>query len=210
MRTVVGAIGIALPVLLVGLDRVLFDAEPFPRTSLSSYWYSGVREIFVGGLCAIGVFLVTYKVAERSRENRLSTYSGLGAILVAFFPTSRTSDDDVPLSPLQDLLGEGTVEWIHFGAATVFLGSLAVISFYFGRNEGNRPPREGKRPPAFWRAFHFACAALIALALAFAALDGVVGIWEYALLLAEVVAVWAFGVSWLLKGLELDILRGHT
>jgi hypothetical protein len=55
MRVAIGALGIALPVVLVLGEPLLFDGQPFPRGSLSAYYYSGVREVFVGALCAIGV-----------------------------------------------------------------------------------------------------------------------------------------------------------
>ena len=72
MRALVGALGIALPFALVLIDGWGFDGHPFPRTSLSAYYYSGTRELFVGALCAIGVFLITYKVAEINLDNTLS------------------------------------------------------------------------------------------------------------------------------------------
>src|ERR687898_669924 len=130
MRVTVVALGIALPVLLVLGEPLLFDGQPFPRGSLSAYYYPGLRELFVGTLCAIGVFLIPYKVAERSRENRLSIYAGASAIVVALFPTGKPGRGVTP-TPLQNLLGETTVERIHFVAGAVFIGSLAVISFYF-------------------------------------------------------------------------------
>jgi hypothetical protein len=70
MRFCVGLLGIALPFALVLIDRYVFDGHPAPRDSLSAYYYSGVREVFVGTLAAIGVFLVTYKVTERARRMR--------------------------------------------------------------------------------------------------------------------------------------------
>ena len=204
MRVAVGALGIALPLLLVLLEPLLFDGQPFPRGSLSAYYYSGVRELFVGALCAIGVFLVTYKVAERSRENRLSTYAGGAAIIVALFPTGRPGNG-VPPTPPQNLLGEETVERVHFGAAAVFIASLAVISFYFAKP----PPGNGGRSPSFWRRYHLLCAGFIVAALILAAIAGITGSPDKGLLFAEAVAVWAFGASWLMKGLELDVLLGR-
>jgi hypothetical protein len=204
MRVAVGVLGIALPILLLLGVWILFDDRPFARGSLSSYYYSGLRELFVGALCAIGVFLVTYKVDERSRENRLSIYAGAAVIVVALFPTGRPRR--VAETPLQDLIGGTTVEWIHFAAAAIFIGSLAVISYYFSKP----PPKTGKLPPSFWQQWHLTCAGLIAVALALAALEGITGWPDKGLLVAEVVAVWAFGLSWLAKGLELDVLlRGR-
>jgi O-antigen/teichoic acid export membrane protein len=209
MRVFVGALGVALPFVLVLLDGLWFDGDPFPNTSLSAYYYTGVRELFVGALSATGVFLVTYKVAERNLENVLSVVAGLAVAVVALLPTGRPAR--VPeLTPLQDRLGADAVETLHYIAAAVFIVSLAVISFYFGKREGSRPRQVGKRrSPRFWRNYHWGCAAAIGAALLWIAVTQVSG-WgpSRSLLYGEAVAVWAFGASWLWKGLELDMLRG--
>ena len=142
LRFAIGVLGLALPFVLVLVEPILFDGQPFPRGSLSAYYYSGMRELFVGVLWAIGVFLVLYKLTEFSWESRLSTVAGFAAVLVALFPTGRPGDG-VSLTPLQDLLGEATVETVHFFAAAVFIGSLAPITFFFGREEGEEAGSPG-------------------------------------------------------------------
>ena len=210
MRALVGALAVALPFALVLLDGIWFDGDPYPRTSLSAYYYSGVRELFVGALCATGVFLITYKVAERNLDNTLSGIAGVAVLVVALFPTSRPSDS-VPLTPLQKHLHESFVSGVHFVSAGVFILSLAVISYYFGKREDKRKPVPGKkRSPRFWRNFHWACAGTIAAAFAWSAITEATGSGPHlSLLYGEAVAVWAFGASWLWKGLELDMLRRH-
>ena len=208
MRVAVGALGIALPIVLVLGEPLVFDGQPFPRGSLSAYYYSGARELFVGTLCAIGVFLLTYKVAERSRENRLSIYAGIAVVVVALFPTGRPGPG-VPVTPLQLRLGEPTVEWIHFGAAGVFITSLAVISFYFSRPPTQPTPQPGSMSKSFWSKYHRVCAGFIVAALVLAAVTGLTGWPDKGILIAEAVAVWAFGASWLMKGLEIDVLLGR-
>lgn len=206
MRVLVGALAIALPFLLVLGDGIGFDADPFPRGSLSSYFFSGTREIFVGTLSATAVFLLTYKVAERNLDNTLSTLAGLAVLAVALFPTNPPARAD--LTPLQDRLGEGLVAGIHYASAAIFIGSLAVISYFFGVREGDRPRREGKRSPLFWQRFHYLAAGTIAAAIVWIVVTEIAGGPPKALLYGEAVAVCAFGASWLMKGLELDILRG--
>jgi hypothetical protein len=207
MRVMIGVIGIGLPFALVLIDGLWFDGSRFPRTSLSAYYYSGVRELFVGALCATGVFLVAYKVAEANLDNTLSVLAGVAALGVALFPTDRPRDG-VPLTPLQDELGETFVATVHYGSAVVFIVALGVISYFFGKREGARPAVEGKRPPAFWRAFHWICAGVIGAALLFVLVTEVFDVGpSESLLIGEAVSVWAFGVSWLWKGLEVDMLR---
>jgi hypothetical protein len=65
MRVGIGVLGIGLPLVLVFFDKAGFHGNPFPRGSLSVYYYSGMRDEFVGILSATGIFLITYKVAER-------------------------------------------------------------------------------------------------------------------------------------------------
>jgi hypothetical protein len=206
LRSVVGLLGILLPFVLVFVDRVWLDGETALRTSLSAYYYSGAREWFVGGLCAIAVFLVTYKVAEANLDNTLSLLGGLTALVVALFPTDRPNNL-VGLTPLQDHLGESWVAGIHFGAAAVFIASLAAISYFFGRREGARTVQVGSRSPKFWQTYHWICAGTIVAALVWSAVTAF-GDWgpRRALLYGEVVAVWAFAASWLLKGLESGAL----
>lgn len=206
MRIVVGALGVALPFLLVLVDGWWFDGDPFPRDSLSAYYYSGVRELFVGTLCAIGVFLFTYKVADRTLDNSLSFVAGVAAGMVALFPTEPPSGG-IALTPLQERWGEGVVGTIHYGAATVFIVSLAVISYYYGKREGDRPARPGGRSPAFWRRFHWLCAGAIGAALVWIVVTEIAGGPRTSLLIGEAVSVWAFGVSWFWKGFEVDALR---
>ena len=208
MRVLLGALGVLLPFVLVLGDGLVLDGDPFPRSSLSAYYYSGMRDVFVGALSALGVFLVTYKVAERTLDNTLSTLAGIAVGIVALLPTGLPDDLEEP-TPLQDLLGVSTVETIHYVAAAVFIGSLAVISFFFGVREGSRPPRPGCQSPAFWRRFHWACAGAIVVSLLWIAVTQLAGGPSRSLLVGQVVAIWAFGASWLAKGLELDVLRGR-
>jgi hypothetical protein len=209
VRFAIGVLGLALPFLLVLVEPILFDGQPFPRGSLSAYYYSGMRELFVGVLWAIGVFLVLYKLTEFSWESRLSTLAGFAVVLVALFPTARPGEG-VRLTPLQDLLGEGRVERIHFTAAAVFIGSLAPITYFFGKEEGKRTARPGRRSGRFWKAYHWTCTGVIVAAAALALFAGITGEPDKGLLIAEAVAVWGFAASWLMKGAELDLLLGRT
>lgn len=207
MRIFVGALGVALPFMLVLGDGLVFDGHPCPRDSLSAYYYSGVRELFVGTLSATAVFLITYKVADRTLDNTLSIVAGIAALAVAVFPTGSAAEV-TRLTPLQELLGEGVVEAIHFIAAGIFIVALGVICYFFGVREGARPPRPGKRSPGFWRRYHWACAGAIAAALVWIGVTELAGGPSTSLLIGEAVSVWAFGASWFMKGLELDMLRG--
>jgi hypothetical protein len=208
LRAAIGFMGLALPLLLFLLDSRFFQEAPSPRGSLSAYYYSGTRDLFVGALCITGAFLMTYKVVERNLDNTASILAGFAALVVAVFPTGRPSDE-IGLSPLQSALTEEWVERIHFLAAAVFILALGVVSVTFGIREGRRKDTADMRmSPRFWRSFHYACAGAIAAAVAFIVLSELVTGPRNSLLIGETVAIWAFGASWLAKGLELKVLAG--
>jgi hypothetical protein len=232
MRTLSGVLGIALPVVLVGIAHALSPEDPFFRGSLSEYYYTGAREWFVGVLSATAVFLIAYKVFEWSLDNLLSLGAAISAILVLLFPTGRpvshdtsrpagldecTPGEPVPTdwidcTPIQESLGERRVEGIHFAAAATFIGLIGVITFFFGVREARRRGRR-RLSQTFWRRWHFTCALAIAggilwivgneLAVKF---DLVAADLWHPVLVGEVVAVWAFAASWISKGLDIDYL----
>jgi hypothetical protein len=205
LRVAVGGLGIALSFVLVLVDGVWFNGSPYPRNSISAYYYSGMRDVLVGTVSAIGVFLVAYKAAERNLDNTLSNLAGIAAVPIALFPPHLPAGRE-PL-PIQDQLGADVCAAVHLVTAAIFLIALAILSVFFGIREGKRPPH-GKRSPTFWRMYHWACAGTIAVALLWMGFTQVLHIGpRTALLFGEAVALVAFGASWLLKGLEWDVLR---
>ena len=199
-RFAIGVLGVLLPPVLVFLEPALFEGLPFPRGSLSAYYYSGLREVFVGGLWAIGVFLVVYKFLDLSWESLLSSLAGVAAVLVAIFPTEKPGDG-VMSTPFQVKFGEDTVTAIHYGSAVALIELLIPIVIFFARDEGRREHRN-------WQGFHTVTAALILFGAALAAFAGITGGPNRGVLYGEWIAIWAFGASWLTKGAEWNTLWG--
>lgn len=200
-RFAIGLLGVLLPPVLVFLEPALFDGLPAPRGSLSAYYYSGLREVFVGGLWAIGVFLVVYKFLDFSWESLLSSSAGAAAVLVAVFPTERPGDGVTP-TPFQVKLGEDVVTAIHYGAAVAFIALLVPIALFFARDEGRRAHRA-------WQGFHTVAAVFIVFGAVLAAFAGITGGPDKGVLFGEWIAIWAFGASWLVKGAEWETLFGR-
>jgi hypothetical protein len=199
-RLVIGLVGVLLPAAVVTAD-LLLGGEGL-RGSLSDYYHSGARDLFVGSLCVIGLFLVTYMLLLWNWDNVLSIGAGLAALGVALLPTA----GDGPLTPVQEVLGERAVQAVHFVCAGVFIVLLGVLSFRFGTREGARPDRTA-RSGRWWRRFHRTCAYVVFAAVAVMAVTQATGRYDtYSLLVGETVAVLAFGLSWLVKGAELDLL----
>lgn len=146
LRRALGAIGLCLPLGIMAF-YLLDPSEVELRTSLSAYYYSGMRDFFVGSLLAIGIFLVTYR-GNHDKETRLSTWAGVGAILVALCPTDRrcidpdrhdnlffAQDCSAPIADPVDYFFWpealfGTASTIHYLAAALFFINVARLSYY--------------------------------------------------------------------------------
>ena len=66
LRTTVGVLGILLP-FLVSLGALLIFQTPL-QDSISAYYYTGTRGVFVGTLWALGFFFFAYRGYERQDE----------------------------------------------------------------------------------------------------------------------------------------------
>jgi hypothetical protein len=64
LRKVIGLLGLALPFLAMVGARLLFHTGL--QVSLSAYYHTGMRDVLVGILFAIGFFLGGYKGYERA------------------------------------------------------------------------------------------------------------------------------------------------
>jgi hypothetical protein len=214
IRATVGVIGIALPILLM-VGEGFFQGSIHARGSLSAYYHSPMRDMFVGGLCVVGVLLLTYLAGQpHTVDFVFSTIAGVAIIGVVAMPTNRPDlPDGAPLcgphtnpeppdcSSVESTFGEHQVAVGHAICGVVFIASLLVVCLAFAHRE-----RVDRNKPG-WALVHYTCAGAMVVAAAW----WVIGTWLEVdiftlqpLYVCEVVSVWAFGVSWFLKG---DALR---
>ncbi|MEU8260177.1 DUF998 domain-containing protein [Micromonospora sp. NPDC048999] len=190
LRLGIGSVGIALPVVLV-VGHLVAVRRLTLLDSLSAYYYTEMRNVFVGSLCAIGVFLIAYRY--RRPDDALGTVAGLLAITVALFPTTAsgpagvTSHDDRMV---------GMVHQVAAAALFVLLAAFCLVLF-------TRPDRVGVPPSRSAVRFYRVCGGLIlaavALALVSTQLPADVQRTLRPLLWCEAVAVFAFGAGWVAK-----------
>lgn len=85
LRKAIGVIGISLPIVVSIGAYLIFKTGL--RITLSAYYYTGMVDVFVGSLCAIGVFLLSYKGFER-KDAIAGNLGCVFAVGVALFPTA--------------------------------------------------------------------------------------------------------------------------
>jgi hypothetical protein len=95
LRVVIGGIAILL-VLVVYFGnwflftralRVCVYSPHWVPGSLSGFYYTHMRNLFVGAMCAMGVFFAAYRGYDRW-DNRLTNLAGIAAICIALSPTT--------------------------------------------------------------------------------------------------------------------------
>lgn len=135
LRKLVGYIGLCLPFALI-IGKAVLAPGPLPP-SISDYYFSVMRDVLVGALCAIGVFLITYRGYDKDYlVIRITAFSAIGT---AWFHT-------VPAHPvgLDNLVG------IFHGvfAGLTFLSMSYISLFLFTRagKEVNYKPIDLARP----------------------------------------------------------------
>jgi len=192
LRKAIGVLGIALP-FLVAIGTAALEA-PGLLSSISSYYYSVMGDVFVGCLCATGVFMWSYRGYELKDviAAQIAAYSVVG---IALFPTS----PEVGATAQQILIGR-----LHLTFAIIFFSTLIYFALVlFRKTNPNVPPTPEKimRNRVYTVCGYTMLAALILIALVFFVVP------DDSPLLAlnpvfwlEAVLLEAFGISWLVKG----------
>ena len=191
LRLVIAGAAILLPAAL--LAWVAIDPGLQMMDSISAFYYTPARSLFVGTLVAIGVALVAYRGYTRG-ENLLLNAAGALAIVAALFPTV---DPAVP--------GQTPASVIHAVAAVAFFVLAALSIFFYGDETVGALPNAQLR-----RRYHRIYRVLTALVLVLP-LCALVVSWLVdsgaALFAVEAVTLLAFAAFWLVKTHELA--RSH-
>jgi hypothetical protein len=192
LRRGIGIVGILLPIVLVAGTAVT-EGSALPG-SLSGSYYTWARDIFVGGVWAIGVFLVCYR--RRPLDDLLSTAAGLFAIAVAVFPTAPDQSTTTVASSAK------MVAAVHYVSASLLFALLAVFCLVLFT--AIDPARAVTPQKLIRNRVYRTCGVVILVAMALALASGFLPLSVRdslkPMLICEAVAVFAFGVAWLVKG----------
>jgi hypothetical protein len=179
LRTGIGIIGVGLPIVLIIGNMILSRNFVF-LDSMSAYYQGVMRDVFVGCLWAIGIFLICYQYDYL--DNIASNVAGVAVILVSLFP-------DFP---------------VHQVSAGCFFFIIALMAiFLFQRTDSQQDPTPEKLQR---NRVYLTCGIVIVLSLL---LIGVAYQFEasnpwlqslHPILVFEVIASLAFGIAWFVKG----------
>ncbi|SDT59964.1 hypothetical protein SAMN05216490_4246 [Mucilaginibacter mallensis] len=198
IRKAVGVLGIALPVVLL-LGTCLISHCPCIRGAISDYYYSMMSSYFTGTLCAVALFLFSYKGYD-SADQISTNIAGVFALGVVFFPSNMGKNcTECNLLFLPDNCLRNVV---HYGSAAGFFFTLAYVSIIlFTKTNKDKPtPQKCNRNIIYKTCGYVIVAAMVLIGILKATgIEKVLNAYRPTFWL-ESLALWAFGFSWLIKG----------
>ena len=202
IRRAVGILGIALPVV-VALGIWLINSCHPVRESISSYYYTVMGNYFTGTLCAVALFLFTYRGPDY--KNQVATnIASVFALGTALFPTN--SDRLNNYCNIVTKADSAFSNIAHYLFAAAFFITLALISLLlFPKLDPGKSftPQKHQRN-ILYRAFGIIMFVVLALILSMQYKPIGNALTSYkAEFWFEAIALWAFGFSWLIKGKTL-------
>lgn len=190
--------------LLAALFPLAFLASSFVlhrttfQTSISAYYWTRdlERNVFVGVLCAISVFLILYK-GYNLLEDRVLDLAGISAGGVAFFP----------MDQLGDCASSGLS--VHGAFAVTFFACVFYVCIFMSEKSlpDIKDPTQRQRFRTAYRWCSGVMVASVAAALLYRFLpkNWSQGLCEQsAIFWFEAFGVWAFSAFWYIKTRELD------
>lgn len=202
VRMALGILGLSLPVFLL-IGGMVDSPEPGIAPTISDFYHTTYRDIFVGTLCAIGVFLISYRGYRREPgelidDDWLATVAGFAAFGLALLPTETPTGQVETFT--QRIFGVDLTPVMHYSCALLFFLSIALFCLWkFARTVRKRR----RRVYQFCGWLIVAMLILTAIAAYFKRVVGGPGaafVLEHKLIFwFEAIGIWAFGLAWLVK-----------
>lgn len=202
IRSAIGVLGIGLPIVLLFLP--LFPVfKTSIQASISHYYYTNLRELFTGVLCAVGLFLIRYKGHKNQtfwkNDSLLTNIAGGMAFGIALFPTNPYDccQKIYTLIPSCNYVF-GIIHYVFAAAFFIVLSMVSINVFTIGQKEDSDIPISLINENRIYKTCGYLMLCFIILVPLFAAFDV-----SYATLICEALALFSFGTSWLIKGRAL-------
>jgi hypothetical protein len=189
LRKAIGWMGVLLPAVLV-FGSFILDHTHVIKSSLSSYYWTHLRNVLVGVLCVMGSFLLSYHGPEgfKSWDSLASKSAGLLSFCIAFVPTSQNGDN----------------KWgdlVHYLTSAIFLAILSGMSLFLFTKSGEYITVQKKNRNRVFKV----CGITMLAAIILIPVTGIDFIHKHIrqfkpTVICETIALISFGISWLVKG----------
>lgn len=199
LRKSVGGLGFALPIVLVAGTLFFGDCKGV-QLSISGYYHTIMRDVFVGIVCAIALFLFAYNGYDK-RDKIAAQLASFFAIGLALFPTSQVQPTpicNIASEPLPAFFGI-----LHLLFAAAFFIVLAYFSlFLFTESDGKMTEEKKRRNTIYRFCGIIMVVCLILITIYFLLIEPELSQPEKydVVFYLESIALWAFAASWLVKG----------
>ncbi len=203
IRKAIGILGFSLPIVLFLLSCIPFFGTAI-QGSISHYYYTNLRELFTGVLCAVGLFLFLYKGHTNANffknDSLMTNIAGAMAFGIALMPTAPNACGDKMYTLIPFCL-----DWLaglHYGFAAIFFLTLSIISinvFTIGQEVHKEIPVSALNENNIYKVCGYAMLVFIVLT----PICDYYHCFPYSTLVFETLMLIAFGISWLIKGRAL-------
>jgi len=197
LRQLIGYVGILMPIT-IKLGAYWYEGIPSSE-SISAYYYTGMRDVFVGTLVGVGALLVCYR-GPSLLDDVVTNVAGLAAIAAALLPLN-PSYDPVILARFpstatdQCYASHGPLGYHVYAVATFSLLTAYLAYFRFPLLSGPTVTKQKLQRNKVYRV----CA--IVMVVCFCAVAWLKGRSPTASIFwPETTAIAAFGIAWLIKG----------
>ena len=198
LRKLIGIFAIALPIILLIGSLLLSDCTGV-QSSISAYYYTIMRDVFVGILITVGIFLFAYQGYEKI-DNIASNLGGFFIISTSLLPASISKVSSCIIVPME----KGVIGILH----NVFAGLFFLVLIYFclilfPKSSGDLTEKKKKR-----NILYKTCGYIILVSMIMIGVSPILQENNFFRILRtipttfvfEAIALFAFGLSWLVKG----------
>ena len=195
LRKALGVLGIALPFILYLGALIIFQTGL--QSSISYYYHTGMRDVLVGTLVAIGIFLFSYKgYIGDAIYGKLACVFAIG---VALFPCK-------PAGPVPNIVR--TINTFHLFFTIAFFLTLIYFSYFLFTKSDQKelPKKKQQRNKVYKTCGILMTICVLGIVISFF-LPSAMAWLGSPIFWFETGAILAFGVSWFTKGEAIAMLN---
>ena len=196
LRKAIGWLGLLMPIVVRWGAKLL---EKIPsHDSISAYYYTSMRDVFVGVLAAIGVFLFCYRGPDK-QDNILTNIAGLCAIGIGLFPTEPIYHPLISArfatSSAECYSNHGPLGFHIYIVAAFFLLISYLTIFRFPKLTAPYMTKQKQSRNKIYVACGIVMVLMLIAIVAIKAINK-----DQSIFWPETIAIVAFGIAWLVKG----------